>query len=138
MTRATVGKVNEAIAAQNIELVKGDGYFYFAALDGAPAETPIPESVYVTRVRDLTLEQWVAEAVAVQQDQPAPEKSKNGYVRGVSEAVRPCDLVHAIADEMIAKNPAATRKEIMSACMEAGVTYGTARTQYQKWKSNQK
>lgn len=134
MTRATNKNVNEAIADLNIELVKGEGYFYFAALEGAPIETNIPESVYVTRIRDLTLEEWV-EAAQPAEEAPAPKKSKSGYIRGSSIVGGPCGLVHAIADQMIAENPEATRKEIMAACMAEGVTYGTARTQYQKWKN---
>lgn len=51
--------VNKAIAHLRIELVRGDGYFYFAALDGAPMETNIPPSVYTMRLNDLTLDEWI-------------------------------------------------------------------------------
>lgn len=66
------------------------------------------------------------------------KKSKSGYIRGNSTIGGACAMVHGIATKMTAENPGVSRKEIMAACMEAGVTYGTARTQYQKWKENQK
>lgn len=61
MTIATLSKVNAAIAHKGIELVKGHGYFYFAALATAPADVVTPASVYTTRVTDLSLEDWIAE-----------------------------------------------------------------------------
>lgn len=75
------------------------------------------------------------EAPAEDPEAPAVKKSKSGYIRGKSTAQGPCAFVWAIADAMIYDNPNATRKEIMAACMASGVTYGTARTQYQKWKN---
>jgi len=50
-----------------------------------------------------------------------------------STANRPCTLVWEIADAM----PGAKRKEVIEACVKAGVAYYTARTQYQQWKSLQ-
>lgn len=50
-----------------------------------------------------------------------------------STADRPCTLVWNIADAM----PGAKRKEVIEACVKAGVAYYTARTQYQQWKSLQ-
>jgi hypothetical protein len=52
-------KINARLADQNIELVKGTGYFYFAALPGSPIDTPIPASVYVNRLSDLTIGGWL-------------------------------------------------------------------------------
>lgn len=60
MTAPTFNKINAAIARNGVELVKGEGYFYFAALDGAPGgiEEAIP-SVYSMQIRCMTLEQWI-------------------------------------------------------------------------------
>jgi len=133
MTRATLTNVNEALATLQlkIELVKGEGYFYFAAFQSAPEDTVIPASVYVTSLRDLTLEEWVDAATT-----KAPVKRKSNYIRGNSTVMTPCARVHFIADRMAAEDPAVARKAIMAACMAAGVTYGTTRTQYQKWKNS--
>lgn len=51
-----------------------------------------------------------------------------------STVERPCDLVHGIARKMADSS----RKEVIAACVAAGVAYNTARTQYQRWYSNQK
>ena len=36
--RTTINKINKALAVENIpiEIVKGESYFYFAAIEGAP------------------------------------------------------------------------------------------------------
>lgn len=47
----------------------------------------------------------------------------------LSSVIRPTKLVWDIADSM----PKASRKEVMEACVAAGITYGTSRTQYQAW-----
>lgn len=46
-----------------------------------------------------------------------------------STAKLPTKLVWDIADKM----PGAKRKEVVEACVAAGIAYGTARTQYQHW-----
>lgn len=51
---------------------------------------------------------------------------------------RPCKLVWAIADEMFSENPNTRRKEVLAACVNRGVAFYTARTQYQQWLSVQK
>jgi hypothetical protein len=59
MTIATITKINAAIAAHGVEVVKGNGYFYFADLPSHDAFTAdrIP-SVYSAQLRCMTLEQW--------------------------------------------------------------------------------
>ena len=53
--------INKALEAKHpgLELVKGEGYFYFA---GAGTEMCKSASVYVPRLNDLTFEQWMSEA----------------------------------------------------------------------------
>jgi len=134
-TRITLKIVNDAIAAKGIELVKAKNYFFFVASDGAPADVIIPASVYVSKLRDLTLAEWVALTETAPEAPAAPKKKASTYIRGNSTVMTPCARVHFTADRMLAEDPTVTRKAVMAACMAAGVTYGTARTQYQKWKS---
>lgn len=46
-----------------------------------------------------------------------------------STASKPCSLVWEICEQM----KGAKRKEVLAACVEQGVAYYTARTQYQQW-----
>lgn len=58
---------------------------------------------------------------------------KTRVVGGTSTTSRPCKTVWNIADDMFKANPSVTRKEVVAACVQAGVTEGTAKTQYQHW-----
>jgi uncharacterized protein (DUF779 family) len=53
--------------------------------------------------------------------------------RNASTVESPVKRVWAIADSM----PDAKRKDVIAACVEQGIAFYTARTQYQKWKQNQ-
>jgi hypothetical protein len=60
MARTTMRSINKKLEGFGVELVKGDGYFYFADLVGS--QSYIAEnldSVYTMRVNDLTETQWV-------------------------------------------------------------------------------
>lgn len=59
--RVTLAKVNAALIASGFEeqLQRGVGYFYFAE---GTAELWPRSSVMVSRLSDLTVEDWVAEA----------------------------------------------------------------------------
>lgn len=50
-------------------------------------------------------------------------------IKNESTTERPCKSVWAIADEM----KGARRKDVIAACVEKGIAYNTARTQYQQW-----
>ena len=58
--RTTIAAVNETLKAAGHDevLVKGRGYFYFA--DGNASAWPAT-SVYVYRITDFTVEQWLSE-----------------------------------------------------------------------------
>lgn len=58
---AQLKTVNKAIAKLGLELVKGEGYFYFDGEDDRLFALKTT-SVYVPRVSDLTLAQWIEEA----------------------------------------------------------------------------
>ena len=61
MKKFNIRSVNRALAEAGIlgELVRGEGYFYFA---GPSFFYSSGTSVYVYSVNDQTLEQWVAHA----------------------------------------------------------------------------
>jgi hypothetical protein len=52
-----------------------------------------------------------------------------GEVSNKSTIDHPCKMVWVIADEMIGSK----RKDVLAACVKAGVAFYTARTQYQQW-----
>ena len=56
----TIKQINKAIKALGgqEELFKGEGYMYFAGGNSSNWEQT---SVYVTRVNDFTIEQWIDE-----------------------------------------------------------------------------
>lgn len=54
--------------------------------------------------------------------------------RDGSTVERPVRLVWAIADEMTAANPSATRREVLAECVRRGVALNTAKTQYSAWR----
>lgn len=56
-----------------------------------------------------------------------------GRLRNRSDAESPVQTVHRICDEM----EGADRKDVIAACVEAGVNINTAKTQYYHWKKNQ-
>jgi len=67
-------------------------------------------------------------------DQIAIENAGSStYVKEVSTFKGATKMVWTIADNMVG----ASRKDVIEACRRAGIAYGTARTQYQKWYATQ-
>lgn len=61
MTQATIRKINDAISKHGVEIVKGDGYFYFADLSNSPDyNADHISSVYSCFLRCMSLESWIA------------------------------------------------------------------------------
>lgn len=54
----TLKQVNEELKKYDAELVRGDGYFYFV---GDTADYFTEQGVYVNKLNDLTMDQWVKE-----------------------------------------------------------------------------
>lgn len=50
-----------------------------------------------------------------------------------SSVANPCLAVWNKADEMFAANPWTRRKDVIAACVQLGIAFYTARTQYQQW-----
>jgi len=69
MTRITAKNIAKACVEAglpaDIELVRGEGYFYFAGEE--PSIWPA-NSVYTYRMSDLSIEMWVEEAKALRAD----------------------------------------------------------------------
>jgi hypothetical protein len=65
-------------------------------------------------------------------DRKAPTKTNRLQPR-ISTAEKPTKLVWEIADRMTAENADVKRKDVIDACVAAGIAFGTARTQYQHW-----
>ncbi len=61
MARVTIKSINRAIldAGLNAEIVRGVGYFYFV---GDDVDLRKESSVYVYRLNELSIEEWVEEA----------------------------------------------------------------------------
>lgn len=103
---------------------------YWPTAEEAPTEA---ETLIEVPVDDVTLVEVppfedLPEALdALGVEPKAPRKPT--YVAEVSTAEGPTKRVWAIADSM----PGSTRKQVIDACREAGIAFGTARTQYQKW-----
>lgn len=69
-------------------------------------------------------------------DQPQVSgKKSGGYIHEASGFKGACAMVHEIAAAMHRENPAVKKGDVIAACRRAGIAYGTARTQYQKWRS---
>jgi hypothetical protein len=61
MTAATINKINASIAKHGVEIVKGDGYFYFADLSESPEYNADQiTSVFSCTLRCMSLEDWVS------------------------------------------------------------------------------
>lgn len=52
-----------------------------------------------------------------------------------SSIERPTKRVWAIAEELVAKDPSITRAAVIQYCVDAGIAFYTARTQYQAWRA---
>lgn len=67
-------------------------------------------------------------AIPVEVEKPAKVATTH-EIKNESTTALPCKSVWAIADEM----KGARRKDVIAACVEKGIAYNTARTQYQQW-----
>ncbi len=64
----------------------------------------------------------------------AVNRNPNNPLRGTSAMSGACALVWDIAGSMLAEDPDAKRKDILQACVDRGIAFYTARTQYQKYR----
>ena len=64
MNRTTIKQVNAAIKALGFELLRGEGYYYFAPLTDSAPSLPEQSVGGVRWLYELSVEQWKAELVA--------------------------------------------------------------------------
>lgn len=103
---------------------------------------PVPDDVSLDNVL-ATMDRLCADPDFVARDRlvgehfhqvtEAEHKQHRGEYKDVSTTERPCKRVWIIADEMVAIDPQVRRKDVIDACVAAGVAFYTARTQYQLW-----
>lgn len=112
----------------------GDATPYPAPLPPAADEVIVLKETPVDMGEAMTADEEAALAAigVVPVGGVAPKVS--GYVAESSTAEGPTKRVWAIAASM----PGAKRKDVIEACRAAGIAFGTARTQYQKWFSANK
>ena len=149
MTNATT-KITPA-AAEALEVVRGSGKtpwvilndntfdYVYSSRTEARADKAIDQiQGVVTNANTLTIEVVTpVAALPVDLGKPFDEITEKEHAehRGedsrprVSTTELPCQRVFIIADSMIG----ARRRDVIAACVTAGVAYYTARTQYQYW-----
>ncbi len=124
---------SDAIEGQHFELVTVGEQFAFRALVSTVAEeTPAAEAVAPEQEAAPSVDDAEAEAgqpAPASDDEAMPAPATDSKPRNKSTVASPVRQVWAIADSM----PGAKRKDIVAACVEQGIAFFTARTQYQKW-----
>lgn len=70
-------------------------------------------------------------AIAKEATKAAPKRRIE--ITNHSTIERPTKTVWHIADEMFAANPQVRRKDVIAECVNRGIAFYTARTQYQQW-----
>lgn len=104
----------KAAGLEQYEIVEQDGQFGFRPIEAEDAS----EGEALEAMEQERDEAQNPDAPEVQADAPAPVvKTRNA----------------STVDSM----PEAKRKDVIAACVEEGIAFFTARTQYQKWKQNQ-
>lgn len=109
-------------AAQEPELPQG-------LLDQV-AETDLSGAPIIEEPTEEDEKAYAEQQAAEEAPAPVEAPKKSGYIHEASWLEKPTKKVWHIADSM----PGAARKDVIAACREAGIAYGTARTQYQEWK----
>ena len=134
MTNATITKtVSEALAAVRASgktpwVIFHEGsfeYVYSGRTEARAAKAIDQKQGTVMKADDLTI-------TIVEPFDQVTEKEHaehRGEIIRHSTTELPCQRVFIIADQMIG----ARRKDVVAACVAAGVAYYTARTQYQHW-----
>lgn len=70
---------------------------------------------------------------AIAEEAPKAAPKRKIEVINHSTIERPTKTVWHIADEMFAANPQVRRKDVIAECVNRGIAFYTARTQYQQW-----
>lgn len=125
----------KAAGLEQYEIVEQDGQFGFRPIEADDAS----EGETLEAMEQERDEAQNPDAPEVPEEAPADEPQQEEApapvvkARNASTVESPVKRVWAIADSM----PEAKRKDVIAACVEEGIAFFTARTQYQKWKQNQ-
>lgn len=125
----------KAAGLEQYEIVEQDGQFGFRSIEAEDTS----EGEALEAMEQERDEAQNPDAPEVPEEAPADEPQQEEApapvvkARNASTVESPVKRVWAIADSM----PEAKRKDVIAACVEEGIAFFTARTQYQKWKQNQ-
>lgn len=109
------------------EIIKKAGKFGFRAIKADEVEEQVPEEEAAPK-RSPRRKQPKKEATSKEQS-----TKKEVVMLRKSTIESPSKRVWEIAEQMKAANPNVRRKDVIAACVEQGIAYYTARTQYQLW-----
>lgn len=124
------------------EIIKKAGKFGFRAIKADEVEEQVAEEAAPEKVDETSVEPTKEEATSKKKKQSTKKEATSKEEQSTKkEVVRlrkstiesPSKRVWEIADQMKAANPNVRRKDVIAACVEQGIAYYTARTQYQLW-----
>lgn len=98
---------------------------------GKEAASKIPFATLTVRENPNASFSFILTTPSDFEEEPKEETKEKPEILRKSSASGPCALVWDIAEKMLKEG--AKRKEVIAACVEEGVAYYTARTQYQKY-----
>ena len=110
-----------------------DAWHVMAEIDMDPTTVSEGDRALLEGFKVVFTDQASEEAKPAKAEKPAKASAEkaSSYVAGKSVEKGATKRVWEIADSM----PEAKRGEVIDACTAAGIAMGTARTQYQKWKT---
>lgn len=113
------------VETHHIDEGRAPGYRGVVVVTCGEDEIPHEDKIADFEFQPITAEAWDL-SVAVQKRQAAHASTES---RAKSDVASPTKLVWQIADSM----PGADRKDVVEACVAAGVNKATASTQYYRW-----
>jgi len=125
------------------EIIEKAGKFGFRAIKADEVEEPVAEEAAPEEVNETSVEPTKEEATSKRKKKQSTKKEatskeeqstkKEVVMLRKSTIESPSKRVWEIAEQMKAANPNVRRKDVIAACVEQGIAYYTARTQYQLW-----
>jgi len=111
------------------EIIEKAGKFGFRAIKADEVEEQVAKEAAPEKVDETSVEPTKEEATS--KEKQSTKKEVVMLRKSIIES--PSKRVWEIADQMKAANPNVRRKDVIAACVEKGIAYYTARTQYQLW-----
>lgn len=112
------------LSVGEFEIIEEAGKFGFRAVEANEVEEQVVEETASKEVEETSEE-------SAKEKKKATPKIDDRLRMSTIEA--PSKRVWEIAEQMKAENPNVRRKDVIAACVEQGIAYYTARTQYQLW-----